>query len=298
MDRLRSLEVFVEIINRGSMSRAAQALGMSPTMVTNYLAQLEERLGKRLLDRTTRRIDLTREGDRFLNDARQILDAFRAAEDAARDGPVRARGRVRLDAPASVGLRFIVPAVPRFRATYPDVALDISLGDRGIVFRPDGFDVLLRIGEEHPANADVRVLGHTRFVHVAAPSYVARHGAPERPEDLEQHECITYSTAERVGGPRWNFGRGSKAYNVRPRSSISLNDGSAVAMLAVSGVGIARTLEMLVADEIEQGTLLPVLEDWAEDAVSICAFAANDRAAMSAVAAVLDFCETIGWPDR
>ncbi|WP_336969908.1 LysR family transcriptional regulator [Sphingobium aromaticiconvertens] len=298
MDRLRSLEVFVEIINQGSMSRAAQALGMSPTMVTTHLAQLEKRLGKRLLDRTTRRIDLTREGDRFLNDARHILDAFQAAEDVARDGPVRPRGRVRVDAPAAVGLRYIVPAVPLFCATYPDVALDISLGDRGVVFRPDGFDVLLRIGEEHPANADVRVLGHTRFVHVAAPSYLALHGVPEKPEDLEQHDCITYSTTERVGGPRWNFNSGNKIQTVRPKSKLSLNDGSAVSTLAVSGLGIARTLEMLVASEIKMGTLRPVLEGWTESPVSICAFAANDRAKTPAVSAVLDFCESISWPNR
>ena len=295
MDRLRSLEVFVEIVDRGSMSRAADALRMSPAMVTTHLAQLEARLGKKLLDRSTRRLDLTREGRRFLEDTRRILAGLRAAEDTARGDGTGPRGRVRIDAPASVGHHYLLPAIPAFRAAYPEVAIDLSLGDRGIVFRPDGFDVLIRVGETHPDNAEVRVLGSTRMIMVAAPDYLARCGTPLSPDDIEGRDCIIYAAVDEPGGHRWSFSVNGATRWVRPNAILSFNDGDAIAAAAVAGLGIARTLEMLVVDELANGRLIRLCSDLETEPMSISAFAPDDRCDIPAVAAVLDFLGQIDW---
>jgi DNA-binding transcriptional LysR family regulator len=295
MDRLRSLEVFVEIIDRGSMSRAADALRMSPAMVTTHLAQLEARLGKKLLDRSTRRLDLTREGRRFLEDTRRILAGLRAAEDTARGTGTAPRGRVRIDAPASVGHHYLLPAIPAFRAVYPEVAIDLSLGDRGIVFRPDGFDVLIRVGETHPDNAEVRVLGSTRMIMVAAPDYLARCGTPLSLDDIQGHDCIIYAAVDEPGGHRWSFTVNGATRWLRPNAILSFNDGDAIAAAAVAGLGIARTLEMLVVDELASGRLIRLCTDLETEPMSISAFAPDDRCDIPAVAAVLDFLGQIDW---
>ena len=294
MDRLRSLEVFVEIVDRGSMSRAADALRMSPTMVTTHLAHLETRLGKRLLDRSTRRLALTREGRRFLEDTRRLLAGLRDAEDMARGGGTAPRGRVRVDAPASVGHRYILPAIPAFRAAYPDVAIDLSLGDRGIVFRPDGFDVLVRVGETHPDHADVRLLGSTRMIMVAAPDYLARRGTPMSLDDIEGHDCIIYAAVDEPGGHRWSFTVDGTTRWLRPNAILSFNDGGAIAASAVAGLGLARTLEMLVVDELGDGRLVRLL-DQDVDLMPISAFAPEDRCDIPAVAAMLDFLQGLDW---
>lgn len=295
MDRLRSLEVFVEIVDRGSMSRAADALRMSPTMVTTHLAHLEARLGKRLLDRSTRRLALTREGQRFLEDTRRILAGLRAAEETVRGGGNAPRGRVRIDAPASVGHHYLLPAIPAFRAAYPEVAIDLSFGDRGIVFRPDGFDVLVRVGETYPENADVRMLGSTRMILVAAPDYLARCGTPVSLADIEEHNCIIYAAVDQPGGHRWNFTIDGATRWLRPNAVLSFNDGDAIAAAAVAGLGIARTLEMLVVGELATGRLVRLFGDVEAEPIPISAFAPDDRCDSPAVAAVLDFLERLDW---
>lgn len=296
MDRLRAMEVFVEIVDRGGLARAAGALRMSPAMVTTHLARLEERLGTRLLDRSTRRMELTREGRRFLEDARRILGAVQAAEDVAQGRQAGPRGRVTIDAPASVGHRYLLPAIPAFHRACPDVVVNLSFGDRGTLFRPDGFDVLLRIGEQQPDHADVRALGATRFVYVAAPDYLARRGTPTSPEEIERHDCIVYISPEQPGGHRWNLSDGDRTQWLRPPAVFGFNDGDAIAAAAVAGLGIAGTLEMLVADELADGRLVTLFEDFVGPTLPILAFAPLDRSSLPAVAATLDFLEGIDWP--
>lgn len=295
MDRMRAMEVFVEIVDRGSMSRAAGALGMSATMVTTHLASLEQRLGKRLFDRSTRRLDLTREGRNFLEEARRILASVEAAENAVRGVPGTVQGRVRIDAPASVGHRFIVPAMAAFRQAHPRIVLDLSLGDRGTTFRADGFDVVVRVGEGHLDRAHVRVLGTTGFVHVASPDYLARRGTPITPADIEQHDGIVYASFERPEGSRWRYWVDGSAKWLRPSPVLSFNDGAAIAAAAMAGLGIARTLEMLVVPEIADGRLVRLYDDLVTEPQTVSAVSPLDRHAIPAVAAVLDFLQGLRW---
>ena len=299
MDRLASLEVFITIVDSGGFSRAAGRLGMSPAMVSTHLARLEARLGVRLIDRTTRRLDLTQQGRRFLDDARGIIGAMTQAESSVRRGAAGPSGRVLIDAPGAVGLRFIVPAIPAFRALHPEVALDLSIGDRGTVFRADGFDVLVRVGEPNEGGGQVVPLGQTRFVQVASPDYLARRGEPSTPDELGDHDTVLYATIESPIGHRWRFQRDGEMRWMRPASVATFNHGDAIAAAAASGVGIAQTLEMLAMPEIAAGKLVPILTDWNRDSVPIQLVIPEDRAARPAVQAVAEFLRGgIDWSGR
>ena len=296
MDRLRAMEVFVRIVECGSMSRAAADMGVSPTTISSHLAQLEAHLGRRLLDRSTRRIDLTEDGRQYLADIRPVIEAASAAEDRMLVNPAAPRGRVRIDVPAAIGHAFVLPALPRFLKANPAVEMDLILGDRPSVFRPDGFDVLVRVGRTSPSSlADVHLLGSTRFVQVASPGYLARRGVPRSPRDLEQHDCILYSTIDQPGGSPWTFERDGKVDRFRPRSRLKLNDGAAISSASAAGLGIARTLANLVVDEIAAGMLVPVLEDWTAEPLPISAVVTPDRSRIPVVTAAVAFLQAIGW---
>src|SRR6218665_969075 len=197
MDRLTGLEVFVAIVDCGSFSRGGEGLALSPTMVSTHLARLEDRLGTRLIHRTTRRFTLSPQGHLFLDEARAILDAMAQAESRVRLSDGGPSGRVALDAPGAIGLRFVVPALSRLRVLHPRIMLDLSVGDRSMIFRPEGFDMLIRIGVPAEGKGEVINLGRTRFVQVASPDYLTRRGEPAHPDDLHDHDCVLFATVER-----------------------------------------------------------------------------------------------------
>lgn len=297
MDRLTSLEAFVAIVDCGSFGRAAARMGMSPAMMSTHLARLEERLGSKLIDRTTRRLALTQHGHHFLVDARHVLASLSAAEDAVREGSRSPTGRVQIDAPAAVGMRFLVPRLADFREALPSVILDLSVGDRGTQFRPGGFDLMIRVGEPNDERTRNLLLGHTRFVQVASPAYVDRRGAPRSPDDLADHDAILYRSIEMPDGNRWRFWRNGMVHSMRPPAVFTFNHGDAIGAAAVAGAGIAQTLEMLVAAELEAGTLVPVLTEWNRDTIPIYLLAPEDRADRPAVKAVMGFIhDRIDWP--
>lgn len=289
MDRLTSLEVLLAIIDSGGFGRAAERLGMSPAMVSAHVARLEDRLGARLIDRSTRRFALTQQGHRFVEDTRAILDAIAKAEGAVRRGAKGPSGRVLIDAPGAIGMRFIVPAVPAFRDRHPEIAVDLSFSERSMVFRPEGFDIMIRVGEPPEGRGQVIPVGETRFVQVASPDYVARKGVPVTPDQLSEHDTIIYATAERPLGRRWRFWREGDVRWVRPTSVAAFNHGDAISAAAVAGVGIAQTLEFLVAPELASGRLIPILTEWNRNPVPIQLYVPEDRMKRSAVKAAVDF---------
>lgn len=298
MDRLTGFEVFVAIVDSGSFSRAADRLALSPTMVSTHLARLEDRLGTRLINRTTRRFGLTPHGHLFLEEARAILEAVDQAESRLQMRDIGPSGRVALDAPGAIGLRFVVPALPQLRALHPGVTLDLSIGDRSMMFRPEGFDMLIRIGVPAEGKGEVVNLGRTRFVQVASPDYLARRGEPVTPDDLHDHDCVLFATVDRPVG-QWRFVRGKERRSLRPASVATFNNGDAIAAAAVAGVGIGQTLEMLVAPELASGRLKPILTEWNRESVDIQLFIPQDRAKRQAVRAVAQFLQTqVDWLPR
>jgi DNA-binding transcriptional LysR family regulator len=296
MDRLKALEVFVAIAELGSFRRAALQLRLSPAMVTTHLNRLEEQLGVRLIARTTRRLDLTDRGHSFLKDARAILQMVTAAEKRVGSGDGRPTGHVRLDAPASLGTLYLVPALKRLREAYPDIVIDLTLGDRGTQFRADGFDILLRVGELPRADSVASPLGETRFVLVAAPAYLERRGAPGSLPELLDHDCILYSTVEVPGGSPWRFERDGEPHRISPNAVLTFNDGRAITDAAIAGNGLAQNLEMLVQEPLADGRLVRVLESWCNATAPVVLLCPTDRHELPAVRAVMDFlAEQVAW---
>lgn len=295
MDRLASFEVLVAIVDCGGFARAAERLGMSPTMVSTHLARLETRLGTRLIHRSTRRFALTPEGHLFADETRAILEAIRMAESSIRGGTAGPSGRVAIDAPGAIGLRFVVPALPEFRALHPRIAIDLNVGDRNSAFHLQGFDMLLRVGVSPEGKGELVKLGQTRFVQVASPDYLARRGCPSTPDELHDHDTILYATMERPIG-QWRFWRDEVKRTLRPSSVATFNHGDAIATAAAAGVGIAQTLEMLVASELAAGTLVPIMTDWNRDPVDVQLFIPQDRARRPAVRVTAEFLrDQVNW---
>lgn len=295
MDRLTGLEVFAAIVDNGGFARAAQALRMSPAMVSTHLARLEARLGVPLLIRTTRRIELTQRGQQLLRETRHILAALTAAEDAAK-GSTTPAGHVRIDAPAAIGMAFIVPALKAFRLAYPQITLDLSLGDRGVIFRPDGFDIVVRVGDPPRTDAHVYKLSETRMVVVAAPAYLSANPAPQTPDDLAGHDCIIYSSVQSRDDHPWRFTADGVTRWVRPHEAIILNDGAAIQGAAAAGLGIAQTLEMLAAPDLASGRLVRLLDRWTQTPLPVYQFSPPDRQERLPVQAVRSFLATaINW---
>jgi len=295
MDRLTAMEAFVAVAEMGSFTRAAARMRMSAAMMTLHIARLEERLGVRLFNRTTRRVDLTEDGRQLLERARAALHAFAAAETALTPG-AGLSGRVRIDVPASIGHAFVLPALQGFHRLHPDIALDLSFGDRGTVFRADGFDILVRIGEAPISGWITVTLGQTRLLCLASPDYLERHEPPIEPEDLNNHRCIVYASVEAPGGNPWNFTRNGKRSRIRPPSAFSFNDGAGIMAALLAGLGIAQNLEMLARDDLRTGTLVPVLEAWAPPPRPVVLMSARDRYALPHVRAVMDFlAERVDW---
>ena len=296
MDRLTGYEVLAAVVDGGGFARAARALGMSVSMTSTHVSRLEQRVGTRLLTRSTRRLELTAAGQRFLAEARSILEAVAAAESSAGVGKRRPACRVRIDAPTSLGLRYILPSLAAFRAEFPSISLDLSLGDRGTQFRLDSFDVVLRVGDIDQGDVATTHLTETHFVQVAAPDYLRARGTPKTPEDLHGHDCILYASTGSPGGNHWRFERAGKTRWLRPRAVMTFNHGDAIRAAAVAGIGVAQTLDMLIKPDLESGGLIRILKDWNRTPVPVSALAARDRAASPAVAATLGFlANRVNW---
>src|SRR5687767_13219534 len=194
MDRLKQLESFVAIATRGSLTAAAKAEGVAPAIMGRRLDALEERLGVKLIVRTTRRISLTHEGSAFLEDCQRLLTDLANAEASVSAGGVKASGHLRLTAPAGFGRRHVAPLVPRFIAAHPDVSISLNLSDRVVDIVNEGFDCAVRVGDLPDSSLVSMRLADNRRLCVAAPAYLRRAGTPAHPNELARHECLALSS--------------------------------------------------------------------------------------------------------
>src|SRR3954470_17598864 len=194
MDKLKQLESFVSVASRGSLTAAARAEGVAPAIMGRRLDALEERLGVKLLVRTTRRITLTHEGSAFLEDCQRLLADLSNAEASVSAGGVKASGHLRITAPAGFGRRHVAPLVPRFVARHPDVSLSLNLADRVVDIVNEGFDCAVRVGDLADSSLVSVRLADNRRLCVATPAYLEQHGTPRHPAELARHACLTLSS--------------------------------------------------------------------------------------------------------
>ncbi|TXL63735.1 LysR family transcriptional regulator [Zeimonas arvi] len=267
MDRFKQLETFVAVATRGSLSAAAQAEGVAPAVIGRRIDALEERLGVKLLVRTTRRITLTFEGSAFLEDSQRILNDFQNAEASVSLGGVKASGHLRVTAPAGFGRAHVAPLLPAFLDSHPDVTVSLDLTDRLTDIVNEGIDLAIRIGALDDSSLVGLKLADNRRVVVASPGYVARRGTPSAPKDLAAHDCLTFGTyGNQARG--WQFVIDGQLVSMRVQGAMACNDGAVLRDWAVAGRGLAWRSMWEVGEDLKAGRLVTVLD----------AFAAPDNA--------------------
>jgi len=260
MDRLESMAVFVRAVERGGFSAAAAELGLSGTMVGLHVRALEDRLGARLLNRTTRQ-SLTEVGRLYYERCRQILGDVEAADASAAELQGAPRGRLKVTAPVSFGVHALTPACADYLALYPEVRLDLVVNDRAVDLIDEGFEAAIRIGDLVDSSLIARPLAPYRSLMCASPAYLEKYGEPQSPEDLGAHACL--SLAHPVAGQTWRLQGPAGPVTVAISGGFTVNNGEALRMAALAGLGIIMQPQILLADDLAQGRLLPVLPSYA-----------------------------------
>ena len=261
MDRLKQIESFAAVATRGSLTAVAQAEGVAPAVIGRRIDALEERLGVKLLVRTTRRITLTHEGSAYLEDCQRLLADLANAEASVSAGGVKASGHLRITAPAGFGRRHVAPLVPAFLAQHPDVSLSLNLSDRVVDIVNEGFDCAVRVGDLPDSSLISVRLADNRRRCVAAPAYLQRAGTPVTPADLMRHQCLTLSSeASQTRG--WAFRLDGEAIHLRPGGRLDCSDGQVLHDWCLRGLGLAWRSTWEVEDDVAAGRLQAVLEDF------------------------------------
>jgi len=266
MSKLKQLETFCAVAARGGLSAAAKAEGVAPAIIGRRMDALEERLGVKLLVRTTRRVTLTPEGTAFLEDCQRLLAEIANAEASVSAGGHQASGHLTVSAPAGFGRRHVAPLVPRFRELHPQVTISLNLSDRVVDLVAEGFDCAVRVGEMPDSSLVSARLADNRRLCVAAPKYLRQHGTPRHPHDLTRFDCLTLtSDASQARG--WAFllpkDGAAELVHLKPGGPLSCSDGEVLFDWCVAGYGIAWRSTWEVQAEIASGALVPVLEDFA-----------------------------------
>ncbi|WP_019996636.1 LysR family transcriptional regulator [Aureimonas ureilytica] len=289
LDRLTGLEVFARVAGLGSLSAAARALGMSQTMATKHMAALEERLGVKLLHRTTRKVALTEPGRHYLESVERILSDFSEAEASAAAERLDVSGTLRLNVPVSFGVREVAPLLADFARLHPHLTVDLGLSDRVVDLVEEGWDAAIRIGRLRGPDLMARRLAPCRLALAASPHYLAARGTPRRVADLAAHECLGYTLSPMLGADRWQFGPDG-AVAVAISGSLRANNGDALVAAALAGQGIVYEPTFLLGDELRAGRLVQLrLDHPPSELPGVFAVHAMNRRPPAKVRALFDF---------
>jgi len=252
------IQAFVRVVERQSFSAAAATLGLTPSAVSKLVTRLENRLGVRLLHRTTRRLALTSEGNDYFARARQILADMEEMEAAVTRSRASPRGRLHINTSNAFGIYQLAPALPEFLARYPEISVDLSITDRIVDLAGEGADVTIRTGRILDTSFTALKISEFERTICAAPAYLAEHGIPQAPGELSDHVCIVLASA---ASPYWPFVSrdGVNQLEIVPR--VTTDSGEAALRLALNGAGIVRLGDVLVGDPIRRGLLVPLLTE-------------------------------------
>jgi DNA-binding transcriptional LysR family regulator len=267
MDKTQEMTSFVAVVEAGSFVAAAGVLGLSKAAVSRQVAELEHRLGARLLHRTTRRLSLTDDGQLFYGRAKELLAAIDEAESEIASRSGEPSGLLRINAPLTFGVLHLAPLWGRFADAHPKVALEIDLSDRIVDLVEEGYDLAVRITNLPSSQLVSRQLASSRMVLCASPEYIARHGAPAHPDDLAAHRVISYSYWSTRD--EWSFSGPDGEVRVRTQPRIHANNGDTCRAAALDHQGIILQPDFLVGDDLRQGTLVELLPDYASLTIGI-----------------------------
>ncbi|WP_410219429.1 LysR family transcriptional regulator [Paracoccus sp. (in: a-proteobacteria)] len=285
---LKALRAFAAIIEEGSFSAAARRVGVSTSMCSKLIVDLEADLGARLLTRTTRVVTPTATGLGFYSELSEILLRLDTAAEAVRATLNRPAGPLKLGAPVQYMLKVFQPHLLRFMEEYPDIQLDVLLEDSRADFTRSGLDAVIRIGSLEDSALHARRLHDARILLVASPAYIARCGTPARPVELRQHACLHYTNLRGAG--TWPLRRGEEVIYQKIDPSFSSNSNELLRLMAIEGQGIALAPEFQVADDVKQGLLVPIMSDYELPGVPVHLMYSSRKLVTAALSAFLDFC--------
>ncbi len=287
MDQFKQISTFAEVAARGSLSAAARAEGVAPAMISRRLDALEERLGVKLLQRTTRKIALTNEGSSFLEDCQRILSELEEAESSVAERNASASGVLTISAPAGFGRQHVAPLIPDFLQQHQQLKLTLSLNDRVVDLIGEGVDVAIRIAALSDSSLIGVKLADNKRVVVAAPSYLQRHGVPKTLDELSNHNCLAFSADGSQRG--WTFRQSGKNVTIKVDGNMVCNDGEVLHDWAISGRGLAWRSMWEVGAEIESGKLVSVLDEYTAPGNDIYAIFAQRRHLPLRIRAFVDY---------
>lgn len=287
MDKYQEMRVFTAVVDAGSFVAGAEALGMSKTAVSRYVSDLEQRLGVRLLHRTTRRLSLTAEGEVFLARSREILASIEDSEAEVSTRSRTASGLLKVSVPVSFGIRHLAPLWCEFMQVHPRVTLDVQLADRIMNLVDEGFDLAVRIARLPDSSLVSRKLASTRLVLSASPEYLRRRGAPEHPGELAEHDVIGYSLL--AMSDQWQFTSPQGPITVKVRPHVWSNNGDTCVAACVRGAGIQLQPTFLIESELASGQLVEVLPQYRSMELGIYAVYPTRKFVLPKVRALVEF---------
>lgn len=287
MDKFQAMQTFCTVVDEGSFVNAAETLQTSKAAVSRHVSQLEDDLGVRLLQRTTRQLSLTEEGRLFYDRSRDLLASLQEAEDELSQRTAVARGRLRINAPVSFGLSHLAPLWGEFITQHPQVELDITLSDRLVDLVEEAYDLAIRIAQLPSSTLISRRLTTAKITLCAAPAYIKKRGAPAHPGELSQHDTIAYSYWS--GGDDWYFNGPNGRETVRIRPHLRSNSGETCVALALAGHGIALQPDFLIHDHLTSGRLVALLPDYSSLELGVYAVYPSRKFTAPRLRALVDF---------
>jgi len=267
MDRFDAMQAFARVVEAGSFTKAADTLGLSKATVTQQVQQLEARLRVKLLNRTTRKVNVTADGAAYYERVLRLLADLDDAETSLSSASASPRGRLRVDVPSPLARLILIPALPVFHAQYPDIQINMGVSDRMVDLIDDNVDCVVRGGELTDQSLVARRVGELQLVACAAPGYLSLHGAPSHPEDFESsHHRVVGFLSSRTGRPLpCTMHREGERVDVRVNYRVAVDDGNAYLAAGLAGLGVLWAPRYMAQAHLDQGDLVPVLDGWAFD---------------------------------
>ncbi|WP_053157855.1 LysR family transcriptional regulator [Pseudomonas sp. Pf153] len=286
MNPFEEMRIFAQVMESGSFTAAADKLGLSKQFVSRKLMELEQRLGVRLLNRSTRRLDVTPLGQRYYEAALRLLSEIEQVEQGISGQTSEPRGTLRLSAPLSFAVAHLGSLLPLFLQRYRDVSVEVDLSDRSVDLLGEGYDLALRIGVLEDSTLIARRIASIERIFCASPAYLAQHGHPTRPEDLGGHDCLPYGHGRQV---QWRFAGGGKPLVLEVGGRMRANNGELLRDAAIAGMGITYLPTFILGDALKEGRLVQVLEGFETAPLTLSAVYPQHRQSSRPVQALIEF---------
>lgn len=269
MDKFQAMEVFVQVVDAGGFTRAADNMRLPKATVSTLIQSLEKALSVKLLNRTTRQVSVTTDGAAYYERCLTILADIRDTEESLSRTRSSPSGHLRVDVSTGLASQIIVPALSQFFDRYPDIVLQLGCSDRAVDLIEEGVDCAVRGGNLADSTLIARRVGVINFATVSAPSYLEKYGVPQHPRDLERHRCVNYFSAKSGKIMDWDFTKDDEVIKMDLRGNVSLNDSNAYLIAGLSGLGIIQLPTFSLAGHVESGALVQILPDWIVDPIPL-----------------------------